>query len=72
MCVCVSARVGEYMPACVCGCTARACAFARVALLVQDATRIRNIGCCLHHVFRYYLINGTIFEKKLSNIKFVF
>ena len=26
----------------------------------------------LHHIFRHYLINGTIFGKKLLNIKCVF
>ena len=26
----------------------------------------------LHHIFRHYLINGTIFSKKLGNIKCVF
>ena len=26
----------------------------------------------LHHIFRYYLINGTSFKKKLLNIKCVF
>ena len=26
----------------------------------------------LHHIFRHYLTNGTIFEKKLLNIKCVF
>ena len=27
---------------------------------------------CLHHIFRHYLINVTIFGKKLLNIKYVF
>ena len=28
-------------------------------------------GLCLHHISRHYLINGTIFGKKLWNIKCV-
>jgi hypothetical protein len=47
-------------------------AFARVVLLIQHETRIRHIVCspsCLHHIFRHYLPNGTIFGKKLLNIK---
>jgi hypothetical protein len=46
----------------VCG-----CACTRVALLIQHATR-RHIAICSFSssttFFRYYLINGTIFEKK--------
>jgi hypothetical protein len=39
---------------------------ARVPLLIQHATRMRHIACGLSGstIFRHYLINGTIFEKK--------
>jgi hypothetical protein len=54
-----------YFWACVCAC---------VALLTQYVTRRSHIVCglCLHHVFRHYLINRTIFRKKLLDIKCVF
>jgi hypothetical protein len=62
-----------FLRECVCVC-ARARGRARVALLVQHAKRMR----ChlwlfwLHRVFPHYLINGTIFGKRLWNIKCVF
>jgi hypothetical protein len=65
-CECV--HVDAYVCVCVC---ARARA-ARVALLIQDATRMRHIiiySLWLHHIFRHYLINGLIFGKTLSNKK---
>jgi hypothetical protein len=50
----------------------RPCACEHVALLIQHATCMRHIVWRLH-IFRHYLINGTIFEKKkLPNIKCVF
>jgi hypothetical protein len=45
-------------------------ACARVALLIKNAKRRHTV--CLHHIFRQYLINGTIFGKRLLNIKCVF
>jgi hypothetical protein len=30
------------------------------------------VAVCLHHTLDYYLINGTIFGKKLKNTKFPF
>jgi hypothetical protein len=52
---CVIARVR----ACACGC---------VALLIQPATRrhIVMYNIWLHHLFQHYLINGTIFGKKVT------
>ena len=50
------------------------CACAHVALLIQHATR-RHVVICdlwLHHIFRHYLINGTIFGKMLLDVKCVF
>ena len=80
-CVCASEFVLTCVlaRACVCGCpTAWACACecARVALLVEHATSMCHIVLSLwplwlHHIFRNYLINGTIFGKKLLNITFV-
>ena len=47
-----------------------------VALGMQHAMRMRNIIICglprYTIFFPYYLINGTIFEKKLVNTKCVF
>jgi hypothetical protein len=56
------------------GARASACACERVALLIQYATRVRNVICGLrlHQIYRHYLINGTIFRKKLLNIKYMF
>ena len=58
MCVCV----------CVCVC---------VALVIQHAKRIPVLYChlwpiCLLHNFRHCTMNGTIFGKKLLNMKCVF
>ena len=55
--VCVIGCVGERMRAYIC---------ARVCLLIQYATLRRHIVCVLllHHIFRHYFINGTIFEKR--------
>ena len=51
---------------------ARPCAFARVALLIQHATRFRHIvrslaGCTIF--FRRYVIKGTIFKNKVTERK---
>ena len=47
---------------------ARAYVCARVALHIQHATRMRHTRRLrppwLYHIFRHYLINGTIFRKK--------
>ena len=51
---------------CVC---ASACA--RVALLTQNETHRHIAISGLHHIFRHYLINGTIFGKKLLELKYV-
>jgi hypothetical protein len=48
------------------------CAF--VALVIQDAMRMRHIAACGlsdYNIFPHYLINGTIFEKKVLSIKCV-
>ena len=65
---CVSARVGV-------DALARACACVYVYLLTQHVAHapychLRPLW--LHRIFRHYLINGTIFGKKLLNIKCVF
>jgi hypothetical protein len=48
-------------------------AWARLALLIQYATPRRPTVCNLWlHIFRHYFINGTIFGKKLRNVKRMF
>jgi hypothetical protein len=60
------------------GAWASACACVQLALLIHFATRMGHIvtsfvaSFFLHHIFRHYLINGTIFGKKLPNLKYVF
>jgi hypothetical protein len=48
---------------------ALACAFARVALLIQYEMGSHNFICGLP---RHFLINGKVFGKKLLKIKCVF
>ena len=67
-----------YMVLCVCA-RARvcACAYVHVVLLIQHSCRMRHIVMHLwlplfRHIFLHYLIYGTIFEKRLLNIKCVF
>ena len=62
---------------CVCVCES-ACAHGRVhvALLIQHSKRMRHtvlsiVASLAPPYFRHYLINGTIFVKKLLNIKCV-
>ena len=47
-----------------------------MALGIQHAMGLRHIFvyglAMLYNIFPYYIINGTIFEKKLLNIKYVF
>ena len=65
--------------ACVCGCGYKGTG----ASVCSHASSLTNPACnappyChlrplwLHHIFPYYLINGTTFGKKLLNIKCVF
>ena len=62
ICVCAQAR------ACVCpGAWGCACVSVHVALLIHHATLL-----AAHLSPPHYLINGTIFEKHLLNIKYVF
>ena len=50
------------------------CVFAPLG--IQRATHIRHTAICslplLYYIFPHYLINGTVSEKKLLNIKCVF
>jgi hypothetical protein len=59
----VVVRVLAYVYVCMCVCDC-----VRVALLILHATRRRIVisSIWLHHIFRYYLINGTILGKKVS------
>jgi hypothetical protein len=50
------------------GTQALAFACARVALIIQHATR-RHTAICLHHIFSHYLIIGMIFGEKLTEHK---
>ena len=49
------------------GGTGWAGAWASVALLIQHAKRMCQFW--LHHIFRYYLIKGTILGKKVTEHK---
>jgi hypothetical protein len=76
VCVCVFARAYSCVRALV-GVCARdgTCACARVALLIQHSTRRHIVICGLSGstiLFRHYFVNGTIFGKRLLNIKCVF
>jgi len=52
------------------------CELVLVALGIQREIGLRHIVICglsrLWNIFAHYLINGTIFEKKLLKIKCVF
>jgi hypothetical protein len=63
VCVRVYANVATHV-----GAKARACAQARVAVLIQQATYCLH-PLWLHHIFRHYLINGTIFGKNVIEYK---
>ena len=55
----------------VCGCKGTgACSLTYPACNAHEPYCLRPLW--LHHIFPHYLINGTIFETKLLNIKFVF
>jgi hypothetical protein len=48
-----------------------------VALVIQHAMGVRllilsPVACPLYNIFAHYLINGTIFEKKVTEHKSVF
>jgi hypothetical protein len=47
-----------------------------LAIVIQHPKRMRHIFICdlsrLYNIFPHYLINGTIFEKQLLNLKCVF
>jgi hypothetical protein len=67
LCVCVCVRVwgeggSEHVLACILPC--QAC-----NALVQYG---HMLPLWLHHIFRHYLINGTIFGKELLDIKYEF
>jgi hypothetical protein len=67
-CIFVYARARSWECSCPC---------VHVVLFIQHAPGMRLsvtsfVALCLHHIFRHYLINGTIFEKKLLRIKCVF
>ena len=67
VCVCVCVWVG--------GCTGagiyfRACSITNPACNAPPYCHLRPVW--LRHMFRHYLINGTIFEKNLLNMECVF
>ena len=70
LCVCVDEWVGVGVVT-----RTRVCACARVALLIQHATRICHVFCGLSGstiFLQHHLINGTILGKKSLKIKCVF
>ena len=82
--VCLCTRVCACARARACGCMwggaqarGRVCACWRVALLIHHATCMRHIilpfvASLYPPLFRHYLMNCTIFGKKLLNTKYVF
>ena len=76
VCVCVRARAQdrEWALACVrvqgVGVCFRACRLTNPGCNAPPYSHLRPLW--LHHIFRHYSINGTIFGKKLLNIKCVF
>jgi hypothetical protein len=60
----VRARVHER------GMCLRACRFTYPVCHAQEPYFLRPVW--LYHIFRHYLVNGTIFGKKSPNIKCVF
>ena len=77
LCVCVCARARARLGGCV-GEQARGRARAHVYLCLSTMQLIRAVlwrqllRVWLHNIFRHYLISGTIIEKKVQNIKYVF
>jgi hypothetical protein len=73
-CVCVCVRVcvggGVGMECTGAGVCLRACSLTNPALNAPPYCNLRLLW--LHHIFPLYLINGTIFGKRLLNIKCVF
>jgi hypothetical protein len=63
VCVCVCVRTGTGMCLCVCNLTNPPC---------NTPSYCHLQPLWLYHIFRHYLINGTIFGKQLLNIKYVF
>jgi len=69
-CVCVCVYIYIYICVCVCVCVC-------VCSLSQPPCKARAPYCHLwpaplYNIFPHYLINGTVFEKKLPNTKCVF
>jgi hypothetical protein len=67
LCVCVCVCV------CVCGCAGvcvHACSHTSPAGNAPPYCHLRPLW--LHHIFRHYLLNGTVFGKRLQKIKCVF
>jgi hypothetical protein len=69
--------VGECVSVCVCGFGFKGdgvclllCSLTNPAFNAPPYYYLRSLW--LHHIFRHYLLNGTIFGKKLLNMKYVF
>jgi hypothetical protein len=73
VCVCVCVRVCACVRACLCVCVcARARARVFVALGNQHEMCMRHIvtwSAPLYNIFPHYFINGTIFEKHITEHK---
>jgi hypothetical protein len=70
VCACFRVRACGYAGAWAC-----AWSYVHIGVLIQHATRMRHVvtsfvaPLSLHYVFRQYLINGTIFGKKVIGYK---
>ena len=62
LCVCVCVRARAWL---------RACSF-NYTSMQRAAILSSAVSLCFHHIFRHYVINGTIFGKKVTEHKMCF
>jgi len=71
-CVCVCVVCGVCVCVCVvCVCVC-VCVWRSLSSMQSACTVLSSMACLALHIFPHYHINGTVFGKKLLNIKCVF